>query len=360
MVHPGPPDMGPGHQSLDVAPRQRAPGSPGRRQRVGQASGIEGLDPVGTEPPADHRAQRAEVVTEVGGPPAPLGPQGLDGGGPVLGRPGGEEGDRTRTAPGSPPEVLGDAGPTHGEQVPEGRVHAHHVTHAPFGDFPARPQPVGQLPAQVGPVELAGRPHVAEQPPAVHRRPGPVHAPGHVGHHHVGMEVGVEGPAGAVEERPGGHPRRRQQPHLAAGRTAHTDGPPRQVPGRRLHRGGVPAAGCLGHLAGRQGLEKADRLGRGEGEVVGGHPHPGPGLGRAELRARPGVASGQYGGEGRAVDLPDQSQVHGPGTGPDPRSLTGQQRPLGPTGHQVVHVVAVTSEADGVHGQHGGGTIGSS
>ena len=100
--------------------------------------------------------------------------------------------------------------------------------------LPGGTEPVAELHAEAGVVDGPGRLGVGEHPPAVQGRPPAVHALGHVGHHQVGVEMGIEGPAGPVDELAGHQPGGRQQGDLSGPGAA--DSEPRPAGGSRRPR----------------------------------------------------------------------------------------------------------------------------
>ena len=189
----------------------------------------------------------------------------------------------------------------------------------------------------------AGR--VVEEASAVEGRPPPVDTLGHVGHHHVGMEVWVEGSAGAVEEGA-----RRQSGGVESDpctltAPSHPGRGPFEVTGGVGHRRRVAKSHLGGHLGGGQQVEDAHRLRGAEREIEAGRP-----LGPLPTEARPTawMASGQQLGELNPGDRAAQPEVGSPLPGPRPRDFAGQPRSLGPPGHEVVDVIGVTAPMEDV------------
>ncbi len=80
-----------------------------------------------------------------------------------------------------------------------GPGHAGDVGQASLGRLPLHPQAAGQAQAQLGGGQEAGRLGVGEQRPAVQRPHYAVGALGHVGHHHMCMQLGIQRPGGPVQ-----------------------------------------------------------------------------------------------------------------------------------------------------------------
>jgi hypothetical protein len=225
---------------------------------------------------SDRSRELTQVVPEVRRPLPPLDGQRLDGVAAVLLRSGGVEG---HLGPGrstgrhrrSPHHVLVDRRRPLGEEATHPRLHTDHVAQTGRRDLPRGADAFGQLPAQAGVVDRAGRPQVSEDPPAVHRRPHTVDALGHVGHHQVAVEVRIEGPAGAVNEVAGHHAGRRHQGEMAIPGSPHPHGSALEIVGCFSHRGMVPVADLAGDLARSQEVQNAHRLGRAERQVETGH-----------------------------------------------------------------------------------------
>ena len=103
------------------------------------------------------------------------------------------------------------------EKAGAARVDADDVAHPRGGNVPRGTEAVAQLHAEPGVVDGPGRTGVGRTSSCRPRRPPAVHALGHVGHHQMGMEMGIEGPAGPVHELAGHQP--------GVGRTGDPSGP---------------------------------------------------------------------------------------------------------------------------------------
>ena len=87
----------------------------------------------------------------------------------------------------------------------------------------------------------------------------------------MGVEVGIEGSTGAVEETAGHHPDGRLERRLALTAPSNAGGLPLQVIGDLDHRAGVAPAHLVGHFGRPQEMKDAHRLGGTKGEVEAGH-----------------------------------------------------------------------------------------
>ena len=240
-----------------------------------------------------------------------------------------------------------------GEGPHHRRVDPGQLVGAPCGGRPLDPQDLGQPVAEVGAVEGAGGPGVGTQAAAVERRPPPVGAVAEVGHHHVGVQVGVVGPAQPVGEAGGHQAVDRLGPALVARPPADRRRPAGHVAHRRLHGALVGRQDLGRHLGRREGEEDADRLGGREGEVDAGHPAP-PGH-QGPPVARP--ASGQHRLQVPALDRPRQPEAGRPGAGPEPGTILSAPagNPGGAElGRQVVEVVPAGAVGQAGDAQHVG------
>ena len=123
----------------------------------------------------------------------------------------------------------------------------------------------------MGFVEVPDRGQPRVQRPAVQRRPPPVaRGVGQVGDHHMGVQVRVPGPGGAVPERRGHEPIGVDHA-VAALAAAHPARHPLQHPQRPGHGrvGGV--ADLVGHLRRTEREQQRHRLGRTERHIEPGH-----------------------------------------------------------------------------------------
>ncbi len=305
---------------------------------------------MGARTVADGPGEVAEVEPEVGGPLFPLAPQCVDGDGAVLVRSIGVERRRRRARarrcdPRSLP-VLVHGGRSLGEEPAQPGVDTDDVAHSGRTQRPCRPHAITQLVPQACVVEGLGRPEMGVQSTAVHTGPHPVHPFGHIGHHHMGVQVGIEGPAGAVEELTGHRAGGGEEGQLVLTPASHPYSFASQVVEGVGHRPVVTGPGRFGDLPRCQQMEKADRLGGTEGEVVPGHAALATGGPQAPTRGR--VTSLQHLGEGGRGDRTGQSQRCGPGTHPRSGLLAGHPAALGPAGDQIVHVVVVAALTDDV------------
>ena len=201
-----------------------------------------------------------------------------------------------------------NAGPPGGPPLVQPGVDADDFPHRTFARVGARPlrEPDAELGVQVplegGVVGLRRRDASLEQGPTVDAQPfpappiGPAPSEGlHlVGDRDVGVQVGVAGPAVAVGERRGDQPGDLDLPHPAVSlpgeqRTGLEE--PQRVGDRRLV--GCLHPGC--YLGWCDGPQRADRLDRGEGQVVpgdcGGLRAGVLGDGRGDLAGAFGVAA---------------------------------------------------------------------
>ena len=246
-------------QRHQISAGQRSFGPAGCLQPFGHPLRIGSGDGVSAAPgaPADHLGEIAEVETEVGGAFPPGSHQRLEGLGAVLVHPGSEIG--TRVAARGTVMALGyellDLRRSLGKEPPQTVADALHVAQSRGSDVPCRPQPLRELPAESGLVDRAGRAGVGKHPPAVSGRPGAVRPVGHVGRHHMGMEMRIERPTGQMAKVTGHHSGRRQQPDRSTGCPTDADRLPGEV-GAGLGDGGIVSRpGLVGDLPGCQRLQ---------------------------------------------------------------------------------------------------------
>ncbi len=180
-------------------------------------------------------------------------------------------------------------------------------------------------------VDGFGRPAVEEQSTAVERGPGPVDALGHVGRHQVGVEVGVQCSARAMDE-PGGHRAGGCQVVDVTGpHPAHAVPVAFEVAQRVGHGVLVRGADRRAELGRGQQVEDADRLGSAEGKVEAGDRSITPG--QAEVPAVERVASGEELAESGRIDRPVEAEcptprpVHRPGDSPATRVSSARPAP---------------------------------
>ena len=352
---------------LGAGPLRRCRGEDGDHIPMGERAAPSGqlleagADPVGVDTsrldgstPAHHPGQIAQVEPQIGGPLLPLAHQRIHGAVTVLVRTGGMEGSSgpSRYVP------VGDASGqvfVHGrrslrEESAQCRVDTDHVPHPGAGNVPRGTEAVAQLHAESCVIHGLGRMGVGEHPPPVQGRPPPVHAPGHVGHHQMGVEMRIEGPAGPVHELAGHQSGGRQLGDLSGPGAADSEPGPLEVARGLGHGGEVAVADLGGDLARGEQVEEAHRLRCAEGEVEAGHT---PGPHRCAQRAsRPGVAAPEHLGEDRRNHRAAHAQVGEAGTEPGAGGLTGHPGPLGPAGDQVVDVVVVAAGSDHVDREH--------
>jgi hypothetical protein len=239
---------------------------------------VPGVDQVGTTAATHRGGEITEVMPEFGGPFPPIDRQRFDRAAPVLGRTRGVEPapcppgpDRTSCRARPTVVVLVDGCGTRGEQPAKAPIDADDVAEPGGRYLPCHTEPAGEFEPESGVVDGLGRGDVGEEPATVDRRPGTVRALGDVGHHQVGVEVGIEGTARPVDELTGHHAGRRDQGDLPSPRPAHPHRPTSEVTDGLLHRSPLALADFGGHLPRRQQVEEAHRLGCAEGEVESGH-----------------------------------------------------------------------------------------
>ena len=273
--------------------------------------------------PVEHRGERLGVEAERGGPRPPARHQaiGVDAG--VLGLAGGVGG--VLGGPGAVLAVLVQVGldlPAPGRELPQHRPrNAGDVGDAVAYRPPLDTEALGELPAQVGFVEVpdGGQPGV--QRPAVQRRPPAVtRGVGEVGDHDMGVQVRVPGPGGAVPKR-GGHEPIPVDHGVAALAAAHPARHPLQHPQRPGHGGVGGVADLVGHLRWAEREQQRHRLGRTERHVEArDHRH-------RPRRRQPvdtaGIHMFEHPAQGLGVDLAGQPQPRGARAHPHPGRLLG-------------------------------------
>ncbi len=178
--------------------------------------------------------------------------------------------------------LLGSFGP----QLDQLGRHAGDLGLAVLADRgPGQAEGAGQLVAQRGLVERAGGLLVRVDLMAVQGAPAPVAAADLVQHQGVGVQLRITGPRGAVVEHRGHEP---VGAHLGVP-VAADPGERRvgvQVVQRSAHRGGVRAADGAADLLVAERPQRADRLRRGERQVVTGDPVRPPRPAQRHVRGR--------------------------------------------------------------------------
>ena len=253
----------------------------------------------------------------------------------VLGLAGGQGGDLGRPRPGRAllAHVLGDGGPALAEPGPHLGRDADDVAGAVSRQLEAHPQPLDQAPTQEGLVDGRGRLGVGEQAGAVDAGPPAVGPGGGVGDQDVGVQLGVAGPAGVVDEGGRHHPPARLEAHPFAvdASPAHPAGVGLQVLDGSCHRRVVGGDHRPHVVAVAQGEQDRDRLGGGEGGVVAGAEHPAV----AQVTAV-GPAPGEQGPQVVGIDGPRQAER----LGAAPQPAAGHLAPA--------QVVLLGAEGDGL------------
>ncbi len=200
------------------------------------------------EPRPHHAGQIAEIDAEVARPLLPLGHQRGNGAAAILVRPGGVVGPvrsgRRRRGPALSHPVFAHGRRALGEQPAQRGIDPDHVAEAGAGHVPGGAEALTQFEPEASVIDALRRMEMGEEPPAVHRRPPPVHALGHVGRDQVGVQVRIEGAAGAVQELPGHRTRSTAAgpPHRGG------SGAPPPPPGRGTRRLPPPRPDARGPL----------------------------------------------------------------------------------------------------------------
>ena len=235
-----------------------------------------------------------------------------------------------------------------GEVIDHRPVDPGDIGDAVLDRFPFDAEPSGQLVTKVGFVEVAGGLGVQVQPPPIQRPPDVIGALGHVGDEHVGVEVRVPGPAGAMPER------RRDQaldldlvdpvlPGPRSGCVAFDVGE-RSVDGRLVRSGHGP-----GRVRVAEEGEQRHGLRGPERQVVPGDL---PAREPRQRLARGGVLAGPHRMQLLSGDLTLEAKGHGGGAGPTAGCFADAAVVLvDPVGHRR-EVVALAAQAGLADAQH--------
>ena len=249
----------------------------------------------------------------------------------------------------------GHVGRTLGEEVSQLGGHTRHVAETGGSHLPRRTETGGELEPQSGVVDPLGGLEMAMEAAAVERRPTTVHPLGDVRHHQMGVEVGVERPARAVEELPGHPAGHGEQVGSTLAPAADGQCGALEVAGRIGHRDTVSGSGLGGELAGCEQMEDAHRFRRTERKVIRGDAPgtcPGP-----QRPSRAGIVAFHHLGERLGLDLADQTERRRRGPAPDPRFLARDEGSLGTPRDETLHVVVVAALVHHMDLQHLGGRI---
>ncbi len=178
----------------------------------------------------------------------------------------------------------------------------------PFSSRQVTAEAAGELEAQLGLVEVAGRAQLQVQPAPVQGRPAALRAPAQVGDEHVAVQVGVRSPARAVKEGGGGEAGggNRRGGSTCSRAPAHPGPAPLQIAEGGHHRLLVARADLGPNLLGPEGVQQAHRLRRRVRAVVGDDADPGAVLGEQLARRR--VDTGQKRLERGRLHGPRQSE----------------------------------------------------
>ena len=190
-----------------VPPSPSAANGDGARRGAAVEDGLQPPRPE-TDGPGAPAPLRRQVVGPCEKVPLGAGGEGRHRHGPAAAQPAlGQVGGDVGRPPGELPARLGgdpgDVGPP------------------PVGAVPGHPQPAGELVAQVAVVEGVGGRGVGVDAPAVQGAPAALGPPAQIGHHDVGVEMGIERPCS-----PGGRNRRRPPRRLGWARARGRPGPP--------------------------------------------------------------------------------------------------------------------------------------
>ena len=180
----------------------------------------------------------------------------------------------------------------------------------------------------------------------VERREAPLGPTPEVGHHHVAVQVGVEGATDAVDEPRGGDGIGGDRHESPCGRATHGDGAALHVVERGVDGALVGGEHFARHLGGPRGVEHAHRLRRTEAEVEGGHRDPV--VGTAQALAGQRIVALEHRTERVAVHLAVQAERGRARAQPPTGGLDAGARPV--PGH--LEVIGVAALAHLGHPQH--------